>query len=424
MDQPPPQGIPALSARQVIFATLFIVAVGLAFWLLVRFSREVFILFVAIVLGTAIRPGVEWLNRRGISRPTGVVVIYLLLLTLVVGLVLLAAPIVIEQATAISYDLPQYYTDFRGEILQSRSRIMQRLAIQLPVDIRFFPQVNTPAPDTEQGATFDQVGEFLKYSGLFLKGFLVLIAVFLLGFYWTQESDRTIRNISLWFPMNRRDDFRELIDQIESKVGGFILGQSFLCLVIGVMALIAYLLIGLPYALVLAILAGLLEAVPVFGPILGAIPALLVALSMDPSKILWVVIATVVIQFAENYLLVPRVMSRSVGVSPIVTLLALAAFTSLLGLPGALLAVPMAAIIQIFLDRFVLTPVQGEEQKLTGRDQLSVFRYEAQDLTEDMRKQFREKSDHGETMDEIEDAIAAIATDLDRILAKATTEGN
>ena len=103
---------------------------------------------------------------------------------------------------------------------------------------------------------------------------------------------------------------------METKVGFYIAGQGILCLVIGIMALVAYRLIGLPNALVLALIAGVLEAVPMIGPLLGAIPAALVALSIAPDKLIWVIVATVVIQQLENSLLVPRVMRKRWGSIP------------------------------------------------------------------------------------------------------------
>ena len=122
------------------------------------------------------------------------------------------------------------------------------------------------------------------------------------------------------------------------------------------MALVAYLLIGLPNALVLALVAGVLEAVPLLGPLLGAIPAAVIALSIAPSKLIWVVVATVVIQQLENAVLVPRVMRKAVGVNPFVSLLAMFALSSLFGIAGALMAIPIAAMVQLLLDRFVFGP--------------------------------------------------------------------
>jgi len=203
--------------------------------------------------------------------------------------------------------------------------------------------------------------------------------------------------------------------------------RGVLCLVIGVMALVAYLLIGLPNALVLAFVAGVLEAVPMIGPLLGAIPAALVALSIAPAKLVWVIVATVVIQQVENSLQVPRVMRKAVGVNPFVTLLAFFAFSSLFGIAGALMAIPMAAIIQLLLDRFVFHPATMEPEVSAGREYASRLRYEAQDLVQDLRKQARLKKGGSELrvkqIDRVMDEIETITTDLDALLAQVPPAG-
>jgi len=200
-----------------------------------------------------------------------------------------------------------------------------------------------------------------------------------------------------------------------------------LCLIIGIMALIAYLLIGLPNALVLALVAGVLEAVPMIGPLLGALPAAAVALSIAPSKFVWVIVATVVIQQLENSLLVPRVMRKTVGVNPFVSLLAFFAFTSLLGLAGAFMAIPLAAMLQLLLDRFIFERSVIEAEVSTGRDYTSRLRYETQDLAKDLRKQARVKkwsADQGiKQTDQVMDEIEAIAANLDSLLSQAQTGG-
>ena len=285
----------------------------------------------------------------------------------------------------------------------------------MPLDLTFF----SPGAATGTGEAIGRVAQSLTFVNILSRSLIVTIAVFILGFSWIVEGDRSIRNALLWVPLSRRESIRELITEIEEKVGGFVLGQGFLCLVVGIMALAAYLVIGLPYALVLAVLAGIMEAVPIFGPILGAVPALMIALSINPAKAVWVLAATLIIQELEAHLLVPRVMKRSVGVNSLVTLLALLAFTSLLGLMGAILAIPMAAIIQLFVDRFVLTPVQTEVQTTEGRDQLSRLRYEAQGLTLDMRKQLRENEHIDGSKQEVIDELEAISTELDQLLSKS-----
>jgi predicted PurR-regulated permease PerM len=412
--------IPHWTTRQVVLATLVVLMVVGAFWILFRFSWVVFVLFVAAVLGTAFRPAVDWLSQRGLKRIRAVILIYLVLFLLLVSFVAISAPLVVEQASEISKTLTRYYGLIRNSLAQSPSMIVRQIAVRFPVD---FSLLTTPS--LPEGDVVARVSSFLATASSFTRGILFLIAVFLLGFYWTLEGERILRGFTFWLPLSKREEVRELIDQIEERVGGFIIGQSILCLIIGVMAFVAYTLIGLPNVLALAIIAGLLEAVPVVGPALGAVPAFIIALTTDPTKAVWVIVSTLVIQTLENNLLVPRVMKRSVGISPIITLLALATFTSLLGLPGALLAVPMGAIIQLLLDRYLLAPGAIETQVPVGRDQLSLIRYEAQQLTEDIRKQLRVRPDQtDDEVDRYEDEIEAIVGDLDSLLLDMSGEGS
>jgi hypothetical protein len=141
----------------------------------------------------------------------------------------------------------------------------------------------------------------------------------------------------------------------------------------------------------------------------------------------WVILATVIIQQLENNLLVPRVMRKAVGVNPFVTLLAFFAFSSFFGMAGALMAIPMAAIVQLLLDRFVFHTVVLESEVSSGRDYASRLRYEAQDLAHDLRKQARLTKGGSalriKQIDQVLDEIETITTDLDALLAQVHTSG-
>ncbi len=406
---------PTWSSRQVVYATLLIVGISLAIWLLYRFSQVVLILFVSIVLGTAIRPAVEWLNRRGISRQIGVIIVYCLLFLLAGGLVVWLLPLLTQQIEAIAIDLPAYYANFRAAWLTSPSYVLHQVALQMPAEVTLVISGIQP----QAGDTLDPIARSLAFVNLLSRGLLTITAVLIISFYWTLESGRSIRSALLWLPLKQRERIRGLIVEVEEKLGGFILGQGILCLVIGVFSLAAYLVIGLQYALVLAGIAGVLEAVPMIGPILGAIPALVIALSTDPSKTVWVILSTVLIQGLENYLLVPRVMKHSVGVNSMLILLSLAAFTSLLGLAGAMLAIPMAAIIQLLVDRLYFAPAHSEVPATVGRDQLSRLCYETRVFTLDVRKRLRENDHINDREEEVVDALEAISAELNHVLTQA-----
>lgn len=408
--------------RRVMWATIVLVSVAFSFWLIYRFYQVVFALFFAIVLGTVIRPVVSWLNRRGLPRIAGVLVVYLLLLALSIGFVLMVFPSIIEQGSTIVAAVPVYYQDLLEWMADSSNQLIVQLSMSLPVAL---PSLGLIEQTGQQMVVF--AGQAAGYITLAAKVVFLGTTILLLAFHWTLDGPRTIQSLLQLVPKDRRESISELISAIESKVGFYIAGQGVLCLVIGVLSLITYLLIGLPNALVLALVAGVLEAVPLVGPLLGAIPAGVIALSIAPSKLIWVVVATLVIQQTESIFLVPRVMRKAVGVNPFVSLLAIFAFSSLFGIPGALMAIPTAAIIQLLLDQFVFHRAEQEPEISPDRDYASRLRYEAQDLAQDLRKQAR--LDKGgsdlriKQIDHVMDEIEAITTDLDALLAQEQTLG-
>ena len=408
--------------RRVASATLVLVLVLLGFWLLYRFYQVVFILFIAIVIGTVIRPLVTWLHHRGLPRIAGIILVYLLLLALLICFVLLLFPLIVKQGTTIAAEMPVFYLGLREWMANNPNQVIVRLGTFLPATI---PGLASVQPTGAQ--VLASAGQALGYVTSAVKVIFIAIVFLFLVFYWTLDGTRIIKSLLMLVPRDQRESIGGLISAMETKLVFFIAGQGLLCLVIGILALIAYLLIGLPNALVLAFVAGVFEAVPMIGPLLGAVPAGLVALSIAPSNLIWVIVATVIIQQLENILLVPRIMRKAVGVNPFVTLLALFAFSSLFGIVGALMAIPMAAIIQLVLDRFVFHPSTMEPEVSPGRDQASRLRYEAQDLASDLRKQARLTKGGSDLrvkqIDKIMDEIETITTDLDALLAQVHTPG-
>ena len=422
MSLPPPSKPYEWTFRRVMGATLVLVFVALSFWLLYRFYQVVFILFISIVIGTVIRPAVTWLYSRGVPRITGVILVYLLLLALLISFVLLLFPMVVKQGTTIAAAVPGYYQSLREWMVNYPNPMIVRFSEFLPAKLPGLVPIQQTGEQMLASA-----GQGLGYMATAAKALFMLIVILVLVFHWTLEGPRIIQSLVKLIPMDQRESIREMILAMETKVGYYIAGQGFLCLVIGSMALAAYLLIGLPNALVLALVAGVMEAVPLVGPLLGAIPAAVIALSIAPSKLVWVIVATIVIQQLENIVLVPRVMRKAVGVNPFVSLLSLFAFSSFFGIAGVLMAIPIAAIIQLLLNRFVFDPAMIGAEGSSGRDFASRLRYEAQELAKDLRKQARLKKG-GSTLevkqiDQVLDEIETITTDLDALLAQVSTSG-
>jgi predicted PurR-regulated permease PerM len=405
--------------RRVVWATLVFVSLIFCFWLLYRFYQVVFILFIAIVMGTVIRPIVNWLYQRGLSRIAGVILVYLLLLILLAGFLWLLFPLIFEQSSTLAKEVPGYYQNLRAEMVKDSNQLLIGVGQLLPATL---PSL-TPRIEPQTGEELvASAGQVLDYVIVTARASFTAIMILVMTLYWTLDGPRIIKSFLVLIPQDRRESIGELISAMESKVGFYLAGQGILCLVIGIMALLAYLLIGLPNALVLALIAGVLEALPMIGPLLGAIPAALVALSIAPDKLIWIIVATVVIQQLENTLLVPRIMKKAVGVNPFVTLLALFAFSSLFGIAGALMAIPIAAIVQLVLNHFVFQQATVEMEVSEGRDYASRLRYEAQDLVQDLRKQARHKKRGSDLkikqLEQVMDEIETITTNLDALLTE------
>jgi predicted PurR-regulated permease PerM len=243
------------------------------------------------------------------------------------------APLLVAQMTTIVGNIPHYYQTLRNELLNSGILLVRSFAYQIP------PQLALQLPLPSEGAPLAAIDPLLLVSDAGRAVFIV-ISVLTLTYYWTQNGECTVRALLLRVPPESREHLREIIAQMEAKVGAFLRGQAILCLSVACAMLVALLIIQIPYALSLAMLAGVCEAIPILGPTLGAIPALLVTFAAAPDKVLWVIVAVIIIQQLESNVLIPRIMDKSVGVNPIVSILSIIAFGTVFGLPGALLAIP------------------------------------------------------------------------------------
>jgi predicted PurR-regulated permease PerM len=397
--------------RRVIGATITVLLVTVGFYLLYRFSNVLFVLFVAAVLATAIRPAVLWLERRHIPQPLGILIVYLLIGLITIGVLSVLTPLLITQATALSADLPSYYNEMREWLLNTRVSFMRGLAAQLPQQLSLNPQ--QPTQGSDKVAVVTEAVAWVRGIGWSAFG---VVAIGLIAYFWIVDREQIIRAGLLVVPLDQRDTAREIWDVLEEKVGAFVRGQALLCLSIGVLSAIAFIGIGLPNAVLLAVIAGILEAVPYIGPIATAAVAIAITLAQSPENIWWVIGACALIQQIENAILVPRIMDQTVGVNAVVTLLAIAAFGTLLGVGGAIMAIPLAVIIQVLIERMLFDTPTPPTVEIVGRDQIALLRYQAQDLAYDLRERIRAPENSENDQDMLEEDLEAMVGELDQLL--------
>jgi predicted PurR-regulated permease PerM len=312
---------------------------------------ELILIFSAIVIAEGARPPVSWLERRGIPRSLAILLVLFAVVIALGGLGwLIFAPLVSQLAGLID-DIPHFvatarnaldtYQSFLHDNAQARS-----LLGQMPARVSTFLE-------SKIGLLIEAP---LFLVGLVTNGFLLV----LLAFFWLTASQQLAAfTVSVAGP-KRGVETRESLNDLSTKIGGYVRGVLINMIVIGMLSFSGVALLGVPYALLLGVVAALTESIPIVGPLLGGSAAVLVAsLALGPQKALEVAVLYLVIQQIEGNTLVPYVMNRAVALHPLAIVSALIIGSALLGVPGAILAVPTAAIVQVLILRVVVPSIRA-----------------------------------------------------------------
>ena len=309
---------------------------------LVVTSRLVALVFIAILFASALAPLVDRMRARapfGRATSARVLVIVVGMATIAVWFVVVTT--VVSQIAEIGDRVPSMIASARAS---SANLQPAPLASAVSALLDALDRIVRPSP----APTADQV---------ILAGFTIaeilgaLTTVVTLTYFWLLERARIQRFVLAFLPLDRRGGARQGWNDVEHRLGGWVRAQLILMLLMGVATGIAYTLLGVPGALVLGLIAGLFEAVPIVGPLLGAVPALIVAATVRPELILAVAVVYAIVQIAESNMIVPIVMRNTVGLSPFIVLVSLLLGAGLGGLLGAFLAIPIAASAEIVLER-------------------------------------------------------------------------
>ncbi len=306
-----------LSQKSIIFTILFIL--GLLF--LYQIRNIALFIFIALILMSAFNPLVDRLEKYRVPRGLSTIVLYILLWSFISFSVASLVPSLVEQSA-----------NFLARLPQDVERITQG---RFDVSI-FEPQLAS----LPQNVLKIVVGAFNNVINLFTLMVIV--------YYLILERKNLHKYLLFFFGNNGREARAEaFINQLEKKLGGWVRGQLLLMLFVGLLSYVGLLFLGVEFAIPLAFLAAILEIIPSVGPTLSAVPAILVALGTSPVLALAVAALYFVIQQVENNFLVPKVMSKAVGLSPLVVIIALLIGLKLAGLAGAVLAIPAVLLIEI-----------------------------------------------------------------------------
>lgn len=339
------------------------------------------IFFLGVVVAAALQPWHMRLARAGIPKAFAVLLAYLLVALAIALIVLFVGPVLVERVSTFMGSLPEQYTHFVAELQASPTPLVQQLGKRLPSFAALSRNAAALSPAF--------LGNLLGFMTSTVSFFTYFVFVLVIGFYWTMEVPHFERLIISLLPVARRTQVLNIWHEIEFKLGAFIRGQFLTMLIVGVVSGIGYKLIGLPNVLVLAVLAGLLEAIPMVGSILAVVPAFFVALPLGLSSILAVIGYGLLLHEIESNVLTPRIMSHTVGVSALSAIFSLLAFGALFGVLGVFIAIPLAAVIQVLLDRTVINPEPAPATTPFVATPLETLRTRVQALRQQMRLRLR-----------------------------------
>lgn len=321
-------------STQVILKVIF-AGIALAFFWLVR--DILLLLLLSVLLASAMDPMVDYFNRRKVPRAVSVLTVYVVVLGIAGLLLALIIPPVIAQLKVLADSWPEYAVSF-----ESRWGFTFLRGVELQDLISGI--VRSGSEDGRSVLT----STFGVFNGLFS-----VITVLVISFYLVAE-ERGMKNfIADLIPAQHQEFTMGLVEKIQQKMGLWIIGQVILSFAIFGLTLIGLTLIGIPNALLLAALAGLLEVLPYIGPFLSAIPAVFFAFLISPAHALAVALMYLLVQKLEGYVLVPKIMQKTVGTSPLVVLVALLVGFKLAGIVGLLIAVPLVGAITVVVREFL-----------------------------------------------------------------------
>ncbi|HAV11277.1 MAG TPA: hypothetical protein DCX32_01910 [Candidatus Moranbacteria bacterium] len=320
----------------IVVRTIFIV---LALWLL-YFVRDILALFfISVILTATLDPLVDWMKKKKIPRPLGTFMIYIAAIALI--------------GTAISFLIPPLvgqFQDFNEKIPQYAERTNQLFLGIESYAASHGLQFNAESFIRDMFSNAFQSSEQLFSRTVGVVNFFVSVIVVLsLTFYMLVKEEGMKRFIMTITPRDHQEYVLSFFDRIHNKIGRWVFGQFILMLAVFAMSFAVLSAFNVPFALLIALVAGLLEVIPYIGPIISATIATLLGFLISPVVGLIVLGSFIIIQQIENHILVPQIMKKAVGLNPVAVILVLLIGAKLGGVMGTILAIPLATAVGIFI---------------------------------------------------------------------------
>jgi len=330
--------------RRMLQTVLTVAAVAILIAVLWEAREALMLIYISALIAMGFSPLVRIIERSRsgararIPRWLAILVIYIAIVAVLLLVALAVVPPLTSQAAALWAKMPNEFDKFQHFLINYK---LLRRPITLAEAVQNAPE----------GASSNAVGTVLTALSNLVGGIFGFITILILSFYLLVEANAMFEYVARFIPPSRRGDVASAVREAVAKVSAWLRAQLMLAGVMGTFAAVGLFLMGVPYFYVLALVAAIGETIPIIGPIIGGVTAVIVSLSVSAQLALMVGVYFFVLHELEANVLVPKIMERRVGVSPVAVLVALLIGGSLWGIVGAILAIPTAAILSIIVDQ-------------------------------------------------------------------------
>jgi len=330
--------VPEISTQTLLKITAIILIV----WLLFLIRGVLVILFISFIIVSALEPLVDKLESNKIPRFVSAIFLYFIFFSLIVFSLYLIIPILIFEVKQLGNNLPSYFSNLNNFLLN-----LDALAASSNLQLNVYSLVT----DISENLT-NLITKIFSNSFTFLTSFFKGLIIFALAFYMIVKKNGIKGFIEFLLPNKHKAYAIKLTKKIQNKMGNWLIGQVSIAFLIFGLEFLVLSLLGVPYALILALIGGFFEVVPYIGPIISFVPAVLIGLTVSPLTAVLVALLYLVIQQLEHHVFTPLIMKKAVGLDPVVVIISLVTGATLLGVLGLLIAIPFATALNVVIKEF------------------------------------------------------------------------
>ncbi|MGM0302281.1 hypothetical protein IGI66_001899 [Enterococcus sp. AZ048] len=354
------------SVELLVIATLILVSsqIDFVFQPIGTFFTTLFApILIAGFLYYLLNPLVNLLVKMGVKRLIAIALIFLLLIGIIVLIFMSVIPNLVEQLISLAKNIPNF-VDNMQHWLQDAANNATRFPLFRELDVdKYISNLDVSAGTIIQQTLTGVTNSLASIIGKITTVVLLLITVPFILFYMLKDGEKLVPNIERVFPEKQRDNIKGLLEQLNKTLSDYISGQAIECLFVGTFTFLGYLLIGVDYAFLFGVIAGLTNLIPYLGPYLGLAPALIYTFFNSPTQALLCIVVVLIVQQVDGNVIYPNVIGKSLNIHPLTIILILLVAGNLAGILGVFLGVPVYAILRTLVVFVVKIVKQGKQEE-------------------------------------------------------------